>query len=238
MTRSINRAGLDLVKHFEGFYPQAYRCPAGILTIGYGHTGSDVTDGLRISPARAESLLKDDLASACVAVRERVQVPLTDNQFAALVSFTFNCGAANLASSTLLAKLNLGDYAAVPGELNRWVKATDPATGRKRSLPGLVRRREAEGDLWLTPDCTLPAAQRAIPQQIEPPDEESRYRVVARSGLRLRGGPDLTFDTIEILATGQEITARQRRGEWVEVDKNDDGLVDGWVFAAYLEPVA
>lgn len=149
MTRQVNQAGIDLVKSFEGLKLEAYRCPAGVWTIGYGHTGADVKPGLKIAEQDAEQLLQNDLNQCGIAVEKLVKVALTDNQFAALVSFAFNAGAGNLASSTLLKRLNADDYQCVPSELSKWVKATDPHTKEKITLPGLVKRRAAEGILFL-----------------------------------------------------------------------------------------
>ena len=238
MPREINQAGLDLVKKFEGFYADAYRCPAGVLTIGYGHT-SDVQQGSCISEERAEELLTEDMASACASVERLVEVPLSDNQFAALASFAFNCGAGNLASSTLLQKLNRGNYDVAPSELARWVKATDPDSGKKKTLAGLVRRRAAEGELWLQPGVEeWVASPVTMPQRIDLPDDDRRYRVIARSGLRVRSGPGHEFDIGEILPVGEEVTVGQRRGDWAEIDRAGDGLVDGWVFGSYLRELS
>ena len=148
MSRLINQNGLDLVKHFEGLYTDAYICPAGVPTIGYGHTGG-VQMGQSITEQEAEDILQADMQKFAVAVEKAIKVELNDNQFAALVSFAFNCGEGNLRASTLRRKLNTGDYDCVPSELSRWVKATDPKTGKKRSLDGLVKRRAAEGELFL-----------------------------------------------------------------------------------------
>ena len=150
MSRSINQRGLDLVKRFESFYSEAYLCPAGVWTIGYGHTRG-VEQGQSITKEEAEALLQEDLTEAALAVERLIARSLTENQFAALVSFTFNVGAFNLKESTLRRKLNLGNDEDVPTELNHWVKATDPVSGEKRTLRGLVLRRAAEGELWLTP---------------------------------------------------------------------------------------
>ncbi|MBQ0721122.1 MAG: lysozyme [Gammaproteobacteria bacterium] len=238
MTREINPAGIQLVKDFEGFRSDAYICPAGVLTIGYGHTGHDVGESQCISEARAEELLRADMESACASVERLVSVSLSGNQFAALASFAFNCGAGNLGVSTLLKKLNRGDYDAVPTELGRWVKATDPATGKKRTLAGLVRRRAAEGELWLCADGAAPeASNEAMPQRIEPPVEPDRYRIIARGGLRLRGGPGLEFDASTSLPQDAELTVTQHSGDWAEVDCDGDGFVDGWVFASYLQRI-
>jgi lysozyme len=144
--RKTNQAGIDLIKKWEGKENEAYRDPVGIWTIGYGHTADAGPPypkaGMRISDKEAEELLKKDLGQYERAVEELVKVPLTDNQFAALVSFTYNLGAGNLKKSTLLKKLNAGDYEAVPAELAKWVNA-----GGKK-LEGLVNRRKKEADLW------------------------------------------------------------------------------------------
>jgi lysozyme len=147
--RTINDEGLKLVKSFEGCELKSYRCPAGVWTIGYGHT-KNVSPNQTITQEQAEQLLHADMEECVSYIDELVQVPLTDNQFSALVSFVFNVGKGNLMSSTLLKKLNAGEYDAVPNELARWNKATDPNTGVLKVLPGLVTRRAAEAKLWLT----------------------------------------------------------------------------------------
>ena len=137
--------GLNLIKSFEGVRLLAYKCPAGILTIGYGHTGSDVTKGKTITLNEAENLLKKDLKKYESAVNNSVKVPLNQNQFDALVSWTYNVGVGAMANSTLLKKLNAGLYHEVPTQLKRWNKASG------KVLSGLVRRREAESALFITP---------------------------------------------------------------------------------------
>ena len=135
-----------LTKKFEGIKLVSYLCPAGALTIGYGHTGKDVVPGLCITQSQAERLLEADLAAAARVVLAKVSVPLTAPQAAALTDFVFNLGAGAFASSTLLRKLNLGDYASVPAELRKWTKARQG--GRLVSLRGLELRREANISLW------------------------------------------------------------------------------------------
>ncbi|ANV26903.1 lysozyme [Agrobacterium pusense] len=144
MARRINAAGLSHIMQWEGKRLVAYQDVAGIWTIGYGHTTAAgiprVREGMRISEKEAEDILKSDLRKFEDRVSRLVKVPLTDNQFAVLVSFDFNTGA--LHKSTLLKKLNAGDYDAVPAELMKWVNA-----GGKR-VQGLVNRRAAEAGLW------------------------------------------------------------------------------------------
>lgn len=143
--RRINEAGLALIKEFEGLRLTSYRCPAGVWTVGYGSTGPHVVPGMTITEEEAETLLTDDLRRFEEGVEQLVEVPLNDNQFAALVSFAFNLGLGALSGSTLLRLLNEGDYASVPAQLARWNKAGG------KVLAGLSRRREAEGELWSRP---------------------------------------------------------------------------------------
>ena len=155
---TINRAGLDLIKSFESLRLRAYRDPVGIWTVGYGHTGPDVYPGLEISKAEAEQLLADDLRESEDSVGEQVTVPLNDNQFSALVSFAFNAGNGALKGSTLRKKLNRKDYKGAADEFRKWVYGT--IGGRKVLLPGLVRRRAQERNLFLNLPVVLDAAPR------------------------------------------------------------------------------
>ena len=139
---------VNLVKQFEGLSLTAYICPAGVLTIGYGHTGADVYSGMRITTAQAESYLAKDLQKFeynpfCLfanTVNAAVLVPLNANQRGALISFTYNVGGGNFRSSTLLKRLNAGENpnTVASQEMPRWNK------GGGVVLPGLVRRRTAE----------------------------------------------------------------------------------------------
>ncbi|MBF0428522.1 MAG: lysozyme [Magnetococcales bacterium] len=151
MTRPICQAAVDLIKNAEGCYLTAYYCPAGVPTIGYGHTKgvtpADVAQKKTITQAEADALLGQDLALVSEQVAHYVNVGLSDEQHGALVSFTFNLGVGNLAASTLLKKLNRGDYLGAADEFGKWVKAT--VNGKKITLPGLVKRRAAEKNLFL-----------------------------------------------------------------------------------------
>ncbi len=148
--RGLSDAGARFIARHEGFRSKPYDDPAGHCTIGYGHlihrgrcTGSEPAE-LRagITEQRALRMLQADAAVAAEAVRTSVKVPLDQQQFDALVSFTFNLGPGNLRSSTLLRKLNAGNYGSVPAELSRWNKAGGVV------FRGLVKRREAEGALF------------------------------------------------------------------------------------------
>lgn len=139
--RKIGTKGLDIIKRFEGLSYTSYRCPAGVWTIGYGHTRG-VKEGDEICDVGAEELLKKDVESAERAVNTFVDVDLTQEQFDALVSFVFNLGVGNFKKSTLLRKLNKEDYKGAAKEFPRWNKAGG------RELRGLTRRRNAEMKLF------------------------------------------------------------------------------------------
>ena len=163
--RHITDKGLALIKGFEGFRPTIYRCPGDHPTIGYGHRLSTeeqrrLRDG--ISPEDADILLRHDVGVAEAAVTRYIRASLTDCQFDALVSFVFNVGPAAFARSTLCAKLNEGRYDAVPRELLRWVRSGG------RTLPGLVRRRQAEATLF----TETPAANAMKPGRVWPTDQK------------------------------------------------------------------
>lgn len=148
----LSLRGLRLIKAFEscerpigGGRYRAYICPAGKLTIGWGHTNDHGRkfDARSVwTQAECDAALREDMAHFEAVVRRLVRVALTQPQFDALVSFTFNCGEANLAKSTLLKKVNAGDFAGAAREFPRWNR------GGGRVLPGLVRRRESEALLF------------------------------------------------------------------------------------------
>ncbi len=141
---NISNKGINLIKQFEGLELKAYKDSVGVLTIGYGSTGPHVTVGMTITESQAETLLKKDLSRFEKGVDDLVTVPLNQNQFDALVSFSFNLGLGNLKSSTLLRKLNSLDYIGAANEIPRWDKAGG------KILKGLTRRRLAEKELFLS----------------------------------------------------------------------------------------
>ena len=143
MAREVSEAGVRLVQEFEGCRLDAYRCPAGIPTIGYGATGPDIRMGMVWTQEQADARLVEDLARFADGVERLVEVDLSDNQFAAIVSFAFNVGLGALRDSTLLRKLNAGDYEGAADQLPRWARAGG------RLMPGLSRRRLAERALFL-----------------------------------------------------------------------------------------
>lgn len=143
-------AAYALIREHEGLRLDCYLCPAGVPTIGYGHTGPGVAMGSRIDLARAEQLLIGDIHEAEESIRKLVKVPLNENQFNALVSFVFNLGETALRSSTLLRYINARNYKAAALEFGKWVYAKDKS-GKLVTLPGLVRRRKQEADLFASP---------------------------------------------------------------------------------------
>ena len=132
---------IDMVKYFEGFKAVAYLCPANVWTIGYGRT-KNVKDGDITSMPQATRDLEEELVEFGDQVHRVVDVELSQNEFDALTSWTYNLGVGNLQSSTLLKKLNAGDKDSVPSEMLRWNKAAG------KVLAGLTTRRQAEADLW------------------------------------------------------------------------------------------
>lgn len=154
---------IELIKEFEKLELAAYPDPGtggDPWTIGWGHTGPEVHEGMTISRAQADAWLVEDVAEAEAIVQRAVKVPLAQHEFDALVSFCFNCGPGRVKRgsdpgrdgfvvlrdgrpSTLLRKLNAGDYDAVPDEMKRWNR------GGGKVLRGLVRRRAAEAMLWV-----------------------------------------------------------------------------------------
>jgi GH24 family phage-related lysozyme (muramidase) len=152
-TREVNQKGVDLIKSFEGLRLKTYIDAAGHPTIGYGHLikpAEPYDESTQITEKQAQELLQNDLASARRGVQNSVNVPISDNQFAALVSFTFNLGTGALKSSDLLAFVNKKDFQKAADEFPKWNKARDPNTKKLVELKGLTRRRNAERDLFLS----------------------------------------------------------------------------------------
>jgi len=146
----LSKPGAGFIARFEGCVLHAYNDPTNNATIGVGHlihmgpiNGREPPEFRNpITRQRALELLMADAGKATQGVRQLIKVPLNQHQLDALISFAFNCGTGNLSVSTLRARLNRGEYAAVPHELNKWVISSG------QRLPGLVRRRQAEGALF------------------------------------------------------------------------------------------
>jgi lysozyme len=168
----VNDAALDLICEFEGFIDHWYPDPAHgwkVPTCCYGHTDAAgepkyaKTKDKRFTKAEGRLILERDLAQYAAQVRTYVKAPLNEDQFGALVSFTYNLGSANLLKSTLLKKLNKGDYEGAAREFYRWNRAGG------KIMKGLVRRRAAEADLFRS---RAPAS--APPPEAETPASEPR----------------------------------------------------------------
>lgn len=153
--------GLALLKSFEGWRAKAYRDSVGVLTIGYGHTSMagppTVKRGMTITKAEGEKILKRDLKKYEQAVSDAVKVDLSQEQFDALVSFTYNVGPGNWRKSSVLRMVNAGRFDAVPARLMLWNKAGG------RVLRGLTRRRAAEGELFASGSKESKFAAAEIP---------------------------------------------------------------------------
>ena len=139
---NVSKVGVDLIKQFEGCKLRAYRDAVSVLTCGWGSTGPDIRDDTVWTQEQADKRLMThlELVEGCLA--RNVKVPLNQNQFDALACWVYNLGCGNFMRSTLLRKLNEGDYAAVPDQIRRWTRAGTQV------LAGLTRRREAEAALF------------------------------------------------------------------------------------------
>ena len=142
-----SQKGIDLIKHYEGLRLKAYVCSAGVLTIGYGTTiypnGNFVKLTDTCTKEQAEAYLKNDLKRFESAVNRLVGLPINQNQFDALVCFTYNVGVGNLQSSTLLKMINLNRFEEASLQFERWNKAGG------KELKGLTLRRLSEKKLFL-----------------------------------------------------------------------------------------
>ena len=142
---NYSKNGLHLTENFEGLRLTAYPDPAthgDPWTIGYGHTGAEVHQGMTITQEQAEEFLMQDVQKAVQTVNSKVHTDLTQNEFESLVDFVFNVGAGNFAGSTLLKKINAGDMEGAALEFQKWDKAAGHV------MAGLVRRRQAEAYLF------------------------------------------------------------------------------------------
>jgi lysozyme len=151
----LSNHGINAIKNFEGLRLDAYRDIAGVWTIGYGstryHDGRPVKPGDRLAnEQQASALFSNTLGQYEEAVNQYVKVPLSQNQYDALVSFTYNEGTGALRQSTLLKKLNENDYSGAADQFLVWIKITDPKTGEKVTCETLVARRQEERKLFLS----------------------------------------------------------------------------------------
>lgn len=217
---AVERA-IPLVKEFEGLRLTAYYCPAGVPTIGFGHTATvtdeDVRKGRKITKATAEKLLRDDLTKYGQELLRYVKVEPNVNQLAAFISFAFNVGVQGFRSSTVLKRHNEGDFQSAARAFALWNKAT--VNGRKVVLPGLTRRRAAEAALYLTPVNQDKDEAYLMPQRVEPERSMAESSIV-RAGT-IAGGTAALATAAETVGT---------------VARIKDGLVslDDWLVPVLL----
>jgi len=168
----INQAGIDLVKSFEGFRASTYKDAVGVLTIGYGTTaragvGIDPQPGMTITKAEAEHYLEKALNKFADSIEPAITAPIGSNEFSAFVSLAYNIGPAAFKRSSALRHFNAGDRSKAADAILLWNRAGG------KVLRGLVRRREAERRLFLTPDAIPP-----VRPDVEPPAAASGFWAV------------------------------------------------------------
>ena len=137
----LSKTGIELLKHFEGCELKAYQDSVGVWTIGYGHT-KGIYEGLEITQLEAEKMLQDELPEYEGYITDKVVPMLQQHEYDALVCWVYNLGPTNLSSSTLLKRLNAGEFDDVPFQMKRWDKAGG------QPLLGLTRRSNAEALLF------------------------------------------------------------------------------------------
>ena len=137
-----SEAGLATTKGFEGLRLTAYQDVAGVWTIGYGHVGPEARSGKTITETQASALLLEDLSEAVACVNHAVKAVVSQNQFDAMVDFCFNAGRGSFLGSTLLKRVNAGEFADATAQFGLWVHAGGEV------VAGLVRRRKAEAEMF------------------------------------------------------------------------------------------
>lgn len=191
----MTESAKNLIKSFEGCRLKAYKCPAGVWTIGYGRT-TNVKDGDTCTQAQADEWFDEEYARFRDNVKKLVKVGLTANQLGALTSFAYNCGIGALQTSTLLKKLNKGDLYGAADEFLRWNKAGG------KVLAGLTKRRQAERNLFLS---------------------EGGYKArVTASALNVRAGIGTGYSVVKSLPRGSEVYISETSLGW---GKTPDGWV-------------
>lgn len=198
--------GRAFITRWEGCHLKAYLCPANVWTIGVGHTASmgnpTPVSGMKITQDEADAILERDLSQIERDIIASVKVKLAQKQFDTLVSFVFNVGIGAFRKSTLLKKLNAGNYAAVPEELMKWTRAGG------KVLQGLVNRRKAEADLWRgAPTDQKPEA--LMPQEVDPPrkmrqSKEGNAALIAGSAATISAANDVAN---QVKQTGDTLTS-------------------------------
>lgn len=210
----ITKTGLDLIKTFEGCKLTAYRCPAGVLTIGYGHTGKDVKEGLKITQEKAEQLLASDLAAFEKKVdKYKEKYDWNQNEFDSLVSFAYNVG--NIDQLTKNGNRTKKQIAEA-------ILLYNKAAGKE--LEGLTRRRKAEQKLFLT-DC------KTAKTTAKKAKEESYQAIVtAKNGLNVRKGAGKNYGKVKALKYNTKITVTKVKNGWGKIK-------DGWICLEYTKKI-
>lgn len=198
--------GIAFIKRWEGVRLRAYQCSAGVWTIGVGHTAAmgepKPVDGMKITESEADAILRRDLAAIEKDVASCLNVVVSQRQFDVLVSFVFNVGIGAFRKSTLLKKLNAGEYEAVPSELMKWTRAGG------KVVQGLVNRRKAEADYWRgAPSDQNPTGD--MPQAVDPPrkmrqSKEGNAALLAGGAASLSAANDAAR---QIKETGDNLTS-------------------------------
>ena len=209
----INSAGLELVKSFEGCQLKAYKCPAGVWTIGYGHTGSvdgkAIGEGMKITQAKADSLLKADMSAFEKKVEKYNNTyHFNENQFSALVSFAFNIGSIDQLTAKGTRTIE---------QISEKILLYNKAAGKV--LNGLVRRRKAEQKLFNTP---VKAATAAKSTGIV-------YKVTANA-LNVRKGASINYAKVGLLKLDDKVTVTKTSNGWGYI-----GI--GWINLKYAKKV-
>ena len=225
----INQATVDLVKEFEGFRAKAYKCPAGVWTIGYGTTtragvGLEVVEGEEITEAEAEYYLHKGLEKFAVEITGAITKPINENEFGAFVSLAYNIGSGAFRRSSALRYFNAGDKVKAANAMLLWNR------GGGKVLKGLVRRREAERTLFLTPvSVDAPAAdikpdRKSVTQSTTV--QASAVQIVsgAGAGVSALGMLDGTAQIVALVVAGVVVVSalwimRERLRKWAEGDR-------------------
>lgn len=217
----INAAGLDLIKDSEGLYLSAYKCPAGIWTIGWGCT-EGVKPGMIITRDRAEAMLFAEIAKFEAAISTYVKVPIGENQFSALVSLSYNIGINAFAQSTLLRLLNQGLYAEAADQFLRWNK------GGGRVLPGLITRRERERNLFLLD------LKKKMSHPIVAKGGKATIEIISETFLK--GECQQAKDLPDGLKSLQQVGVQFKVDEWYEQANHYHvtGEKVGWIFKDHV----
>lgn len=217
-----NTAGINLIKKYEGCVLTAYRCPAGVLTIGYGHTGKDVKENMIITKAQAEKLLKADL----VAFEKKVSAydsiyHFNANQFSALVSFAYNIGSIDQLTAKGTRSLE---------EISEKMLLYNKAAGKQ--LPGLVKRRKAEQELF-NKKVTKTNTSKTETAKTDEAAKAAGYKikVTTPKGLYIRKGSSTSTTKVGALVYGAEETVTKEKDGWGYINGK------GWICLKYTKKV-